>query len=1135
MASKGKISEIIDTEKIKEQLNVLNIGLSLAATNIDKIVLEAVKMNAAFKDAKGIKDLTDSYVKLNKTEQDGKIAAEKLLQATANREKAELNLANAVKKTTETSEKQLTEYQKLSQEHVKLRNAAKELAVQYGINDKRTIEATAASNLYDKKLNEIDKSLGQNQRKVGSYTESIIAASKQMGLGNTVIGKAVDSYQSYKVAAVEAGAGTGVLNGAMKMLAKNPIMPIIAIAAIIFMTLKEAIGRNAEIVDKFTQALAPLQKIFGAVLGVVSDFVLVLVEGFSKAMTAATSLFGDAGAAANEYKKSLEATEQAEKNLFNLKIQEKTQQEEINNLMAVANNRMVEGKVRHEAISKAIQMQSDLALKEAKESKTILDGKVAELEAYYDLSGGLVNSNHQLTKEANDKMSQEDKDAYNSKLDDYISYADKESELRKESSRKRGTISKAIIAQEKEDRELAIALMPEGLAKQLALLQSNFLAKKATAIVSFKEEQSLADSDLKQKLQKLKDANNFTKKEQEKQNKFLKDFSKERQDAAYASDVIALEKKKQAFIISLNAEKAAIIANEAAIKQAKIDAQAARIDLIRKQVLGEFDAKKLQAKEEADATRDASAAARDLAFSIENKLAADKIALQKDGYDKDLANLKLSFTEKRQAIQKELKDNLLLTLSEKAKLNEQLKLQDKLQTKAEEELSLQNSIKILSIEKQSIENRLTLVEIGSAEELKLSLESVENERQVRLLNATKSGEDVNQINAVFDKKRNDASINSTLAGMDKERSAILMSSKQAQDAEYTQLVNAYKNKLISKEEFEKRKLALTNKYSIENLQSNLNFANDELSKVGEDNFKYLALLKARNDAEIALNEGKNAKIVSDEEKLKEIKKLIHDKEWEAAKAGLDTYAAFKDIGFQKELADIDVRSKADEDARERELKAAGNDEALKTKINAKYDAAEKKREIERKKIATEKAKSDKLTALFNIGLSTAKAIVEAFPNPILMAAAAVLGGLQAAVVLATPIPKYKHGRRGGNAELAFVGDAGTEGIELETGEKFLTPNRETLVHLPSGASVIPNYELYKNTAFEGVPTFENSYNIEMQLMVNELAAVKSGIYFVAETVKNKRELHLNITKSGFETLAKDGNSWTKFVNNRYRN
>ncbi|MBK6347209.1 MAG: hypothetical protein IPF68_15000, partial [Bacteroidales bacterium] len=338
-----------------------------------------------------------------------------------------------------------------------------------------------------------EKALGDTRRNVGNYTDSIIEANQQMGLSGTILGKAISGYKAFKVAALEASGGTSVLNGAMKLLAANPVFAIIAIIAGVFMLLKEAIGKNAEIVDKFTVALAPLKVILGVVFGIIGDFVELLVGGFAKGMELITNLFGDAGNAADEYAKSIQAVQQAEDDLYNLRIRQKTEQKAINDLMAVADNRLVQGKARYEALKKAIDIQIETVKEEARLSEILHTGKIKQLESEYNLRGQLVEKNGQLTQMALNKLSDE-KEAYKTSLDNLLDAKNRESEIYAASARKIGTQLKAQIADEKAARDLQIAAMTDGLGKQLATIESNYTAQRETIKVSFQEQFKLIEN-----------------------------------------------------------------------------------------------------------------------------------------------------------------------------------------------------------------------------------------------------------------------------------------------------------------------------------------------------------------------------------------------------------------------------------------------------------------------------------------------------------------------------------------------------------------------------------------------------------------------------------------------------------------
>ena len=123
---------------------------------------------------------------------------------------------------------------------------------------------------------------------------------------------------------------------------------------------------------------------------------------------------------------------------------------------------------------------------------------------------------------------------------------------------------------------------------------------------------------------------------------------------------------------------------------------------------------------------------------------------------------------------------------------------------------------------------------------------------------------------------------------------------------------------------------------------------------------------------------------------------------QAAAVAQQTYALFSTALFnadtqkrQEELAQLNQQ-------REEELRLAGDNEQKKDIIRQKY--ALKEKEIKRKQ-----AEADKRKAIFDATVGTAVAVIQAAPNPILMAITAALGAAQIALIAATPIPKFAKG------------------------------------------------------------------------------------------------------------------------------
>ena len=118
---------------------------------------------------------------------------------------------------------------------------------------------------------------------------------------------------------------------------------------------------------------------------------------------------------------------------------------------------------------------------------------------------------------------------------------------------------------------------------------------------------------------------------------------------------------------------------------------------------------------------------------------------------------------------------------------------------------------------------------------------------------------------------------------------------------------------------------------------------------------------------------------------------------------------------------------------------------------------EKKKKEEQNK----QAKIEKAVSIAQIAIATALAIIKAAPNPALITLAAITGAIALATAIATPLPKYKMGRKGGPAEIAIVGDGGVnEIIERATGAIEVTPSTDTLVKLNAGDKVHSTVDEY---------------------------------------------------------------------------
>lgn len=135
-------------------------------------------------------------------------------------------------------------------------------------------------------------------------------------------------------------------------------------------------------------------------------------------------------------------------------------------------------------------------------------------------------------------------------------------------------------------------------------------------------------------------------------------------------------------------------------------------------------------------------------------------------------------------------------------------------------------------------------------------------------------------------------------------------------------------------------------------------------------------------------------------------------------------------------------------------------------IEARAAAKRQQLELKQRQLDQQKAKFEKARAIAEIVQSTSLAVANALtqvktlgPGAIALAAViGAIGAVQIARALAQPIPRYKDGTDNHPGGLAVVGDGGkSEGVILPDGSTYKTPATDTVVNLPKGSKVVPDY------------------------------------------------------------------------------
>jgi hypothetical protein len=224
--------------------------------------------------------------------------------------------------------------------------------------------------------------------------------------------------------------------------------------------------------------------------------------------------------------------------------------------------------------------------------------------------------------------------------------------------------------------------------------------------------------------------------------------------------------------------------------------------------------------------------------------------------------------------------------------------------------------------------------------------------------------------------------------------------------------------------------------------------------------------------------------------------------------------------IQDEMTALDQRY-----AHEKELieKTSANELEKKQRLaeaEAKYAGQRKALEEQEKQERIRKAEFDKKAAIFNIIISTARAVVEALPNIPKAVTAGVLGAAQLAVAVSAPIPRFFKGKNLSKTQAqdnyegpAWVDDGGRpELIIREDGRMEVGTNQPRITYLRKNDIVLPDAKVAPTTlinramlnshkAVVDYRLFERPNNGEVEALREQTGILKREIRFLREDVR----------------------------------
>lgn len=501
-------------------------------------------------------------------------------------------------------------------------------------------------------------------------------------------------------------------------------------------------------------------------------------------------------------------------------------------------------------------------------------------------------------------------------------------------------------------------------------------------------------------------------------------------------------------------------------------------------------------------------------LEAEKSLLESRIALMEEGLDKELATIRYGYQQKIDAVKGNSSAEMALRKSLLQEMNNEL-------AKASEEYEKNRA----SID---LQNRLASVEEGSEEEMSVRLDILDKQKEEEMKAAESNGADVSLIEKKYINEKRKIYEEYAADYVD-EISKSAAAEQVVRNAQYNsdlkELEKLHAKKLISDEEYEKKKADITERYSIDTAKAAVdsleeqisveNLSQDDREKLAEQLQKAKAdLANAEADAEIAA-----IKRVQDEEEDSYKKRMKNAQRWmDVASDAIGAIGNLMSTLYERDIDNIEKEQEANEEAYNADVEriealaesgAISEEEAEVRKRAAEAETSRKNEELEKKKVQLQQkqAKWQKGVDIAQAGIATALAITRALPNLVLAAIVGAMGAVQIATIAATPIPAYKEGTKNGGhiGGLAIVGDGGKHEVVVYGGKSWVTPDVPTVVDLPKGAEVFPdisefNENVRMNTIYDsGIssPVVVNDYSElsrEMKGMRVELRKIMKIIH-----------------------------------------
>lgn len=281
-----------------------------------------------------------------------------------------------------------------------------------------------------------------------------------------------------------------------------------------------------------------------------------------------------------------------------------------------------------------------------------------------------------------------------------------------------------------------------------------------------------------------------------------------------------------------------------------------------------------------------------------------------------------------------------------------------------------------------------------------------------------------------------------------------------------------------------------------------------------------------------------AKTKANQEKALEDAKIYAEKKKELEQGLYDAGVGLAGALFERRVSKLDEEKTAIDSYYARILDNEALTEEQRSAIEAERDR--KKQEIVEKqnKALRKQAIFEKTLALSQIAIATARGVAEALKMvpaaPLFVAYAAATGALQAATVMAQPIPQYKKGTKNAKGGLSEVAE---EGAELVIDKKYGTwlASKRQYAHISKGSTVLTASETAKAIAGRrnsDIMSRHNESNSQQAILAKMLGENIAQGEKIEQAIKRQRPPVINIISNDARIAAKESAKSNFYRGNR---